>query len=145
MKMPEKIDTEMFAPCGMNCKVCYKHCNIKKTIRSCGGCMADSIGKPEHCRKCRIKDCVQSKGISYCYECIAFPCKLIKNIERSYSKRYKESLIENSIIVRHDGISCLMEAHKQKYACSKCSGIISLHDKVCSECGKPLNPTTKVS
>lgn len=27
MKMPtEKIDTAMFAPCGMNCLVCYKHC-----------------------------------------------------------------------------------------------------------------------
>lgn len=27
MQMPnENIDTTMFAPCGMNCKVCYKHC-----------------------------------------------------------------------------------------------------------------------
>jgi hypothetical protein len=29
MKMPtEKIDTAMFAPCGMNCLVCYKHYKI---------------------------------------------------------------------------------------------------------------------
>lgn len=33
MKMPtEKIDTAMFAPCGMNCLVCYKHCYHKKTV-----------------------------------------------------------------------------------------------------------------
>ena len=25
MEMPEKIDTIMFAPCGMNCKLCIKH------------------------------------------------------------------------------------------------------------------------
>ena len=25
MKMPMKIETEMFAPSGMNCKLCYKH------------------------------------------------------------------------------------------------------------------------
>lgn len=37
MKMPtEKIDTVMFAPCGMNCLVCYKHCYHKKP---CAGCL----------------------------------------------------------------------------------------------------------
>ena len=30
MKMPEKIKEVMFAPCGMNCLVCYKHCDAKK-------------------------------------------------------------------------------------------------------------------
>ena len=36
MKMPtEKMDTAMFAPCGMNCLVCYKHCYHKKP---CAGC-----------------------------------------------------------------------------------------------------------
>lgn len=34
------------------------------------------------------------------------------------------------------GIPHLMEAHIQKYACPECGGIISLHDKVCTECGK---------
>ena len=56
MKMTEdKIDIKMFAPCGMNCKVCYKHCYSKK---SCGGCFLSDEEKPEHCRKCKIKDCV---------------------------------------------------------------------------------------
>lgn len=49
----EKIDVSMFAPCGMNCKVCYKHCYHKKT---CAGCLNSDKGKPEHCRKCKIKD-----------------------------------------------------------------------------------------
>ena len=54
MKMPtEKMDTAMFAPCGMNCLVCYKHCYHKKP---CAGCLNSDMGKPEHCRKCKIKD-----------------------------------------------------------------------------------------
>lgn len=66
MKMPtEKIDTAMFAPCGMNCLVCYKHCYHKKP---CAGCLNSDIGKPEHCRKCKIKDCIKGKGLSYCFE-----------------------------------------------------------------------------
>lgn len=31
MKMPEEsIRPDMFAPCGMNCMVCYRHCYHKK-------------------------------------------------------------------------------------------------------------------
>ena len=97
MKMPtENIDAIMFAPCGMNCKVCYKHCYHKKP---CAGCLNSDKNKPEHCRKCKIKDCIKGKGLSYCFECSDYPCKLIKNIEKSYNKRYQASLMENSEFV----------------------------------------------
>jgi len=138
MEMPMKIDTKMFAPCGMNCMVCYKHCYTKKTKHPCGGCMVESKNKPEHCRKCKIKDCIQSKGITYCYECNEFPCKLIKNLERSYKKRYGVSLVENSQIAKEKDIPFLLNIHNQKYRCPKCGGIISIHDKVCSECQHPV-------
>ena len=99
MKMPqENIDRIMFAPCGMNCKVCYKHCYHKKP---CAGCLNSDKGKPEHCRRCRIKDCIREKHLSYCYECSEYPCKLIKNLEKSYKKRYQASLIENSVLFKH--------------------------------------------
>lgn len=43
MKMPkDDIDTTMFAPCGMNCFVCYKHCYHKKP---CEGCLNSDQGK----------------------------------------------------------------------------------------------------
>lgn len=102
MKMPqENIDRIMFAPCGMNCKVCYKHCYHKKP---CAGCLNSDKGKPEHCRRCRIKDCIREKHLSYCYECSEYPCKLIKNLEKSYKKRYQASLIENSRFVQAYGL-----------------------------------------
>lgn len=44
MKMPEKIEPVMFAPCGMNCLVCYKHCYHKKP---CTGCLKSDQGKPK--------------------------------------------------------------------------------------------------
>lgn len=43
MKMPKDgIEPALFAPCGMNCAVCYRHCDHKKP---CGGCRAGSEGK----------------------------------------------------------------------------------------------------
>lgn len=138
MRMPLKIDDQMFAPCGMNCMVCYKHCYTKKTRQPCSGCMGTDAGKPKHCRSCKIKDCVQQKELTYCYECSDFPCKLIKNLEKSYNKRYSESFVENSRIVKENDIAFLMTAHRKKYRCTKCGGVISLHDKVCSDCQKSV-------
>ncbi len=132
MKMPVgTIEPTLFAPCGMNCKVCYKHCCSKKP---CEGCMKNDAGKPEHCRKCKIKDCVRNKKLLYCFECSDFPCKLIRNLEKSYHKRYQTSLIENSLFVRRYGLKLFMAQQKEKYTCPNCGGVISLHDRACSSC-----------
>lgn len=137
MKMPENaIDPRMFAPCGMNCMVCYKHCKHKKP---CAGCLGGDSGKPAHCRKCRIKDCVEEKGLPHCYACAVYPCALIKNLERSYSKRYRTSLMENSAFVRLHGSEAFMAQQKEKYTCPKCGGVISIHDRACSDCKERMD------
>lgn len=136
MKMPkETIDVAMFAPCGMNCLVCYRHCCHKKP---CAGCLNRDLGKPEHCRRCSIKDCIQGKGISYCFECLNYPCKQIKNLEKSYNQRYQASLMENSEFVRQNGLEKFMEMEKEKHTCPRCGGILSIHDRACSECQERL-------
>ncbi len=136
MKMPnENIDTNMFAPCGMNCLVCYSTVVIKKP---CAGCLYSDVGKPEHCRKCKIKDCIGQKGATYCFECSAYPCKLIKNLERSYNQRYQASLMENRELVRRYGLEMFMKKQKEKYICLKCGGVISIHDRECSECREKM-------
>ncbi len=137
MKMPGKnIDKAMFAPCGMNCMVCYKHCYHKKP---CAGCLNSDRGKPEYCRKCKIKDCIKEKGFTYCFECPNYPCKRIKNLEKSYSKRYRASLMENSAFVQEYGLELFMIMQKEKYTCLKCGGIISVHDRECSECQEKID------
>ncbi len=137
MKMPSgNIDKAMFAPCGMNCMVCYKHCYHKKP---CAGCLNSHRGKPEHCRKCKIKDCIKEKQATYCFECLEYPCKQIKNLENSYNQRYQASLMKNSAFVREHGIEPFMEIQKEKYTCPKCGGIISIHDRECSECQEKID------
>lgn len=133
MKMPLEIDPALFAPCGMNCLVCYQHCNHKKP---CGGCLKSSKGKPEHCRNCKIKDCIGAKGLTYCYECGEYPCKRLKSLEKSYRTRYGAGLMENSLSVKESGLTAFMEAQRARYTCPICGGVLSLHDGVCSECQK---------
>lgn len=138
--LKEYFDIGMFAPCGMNCVVCYKHCYHKKM---CAGCLNSDMGKPEHCRKCRIKDCIRQKGLDYCFECPQYPCKQIKNLEKSYRVRYQASLMENSEFVRLHGLESFMEQQKEKYTCAKCGGIFSLHDRECSECQEKMSECQK--
>lgn len=131
MEMTAKINNIMFAPCGINCMVCYKHCNSKKP---CAGCLVGDLGKPGHCRICKIKNCINEKEFTYCYECTDFPCRLIKNLEKSYNKRYKASLIQNGLAVKEHGLESFMTSEKVKWTCNSCGGVISLHDAECSEC-----------
>ena len=90
--------------------------------------------KPERCKICEIKICAHEKGYDYCYECNDFPCKVLKNMEKSYTKRYATSLLGNSKIVKEKGIKHFESNEKVKWTCKKCNGVISLHDGVCSEC-----------
>lgn len=131
MKMPDRIEPIMFAPCGMNCMVCYKHCCHKKP---CAGCLNSDLGKPEHCRKCKIKDCVMNQQLTYCFECSKYPCKQIKQLEKSYNTCYNASLIENSQTVKEQGLAVFLKQQTRKYICPECGGIISIHDAECSEC-----------
>lgn len=131
MNMPPKIDTSFFAPCGMNCLVCYKHCFAKNP---CPGCLAGEAGKPEHCRRCKTRECAEAKGLDYCFACGEFPCKQIRNLDRSYQKRYDASLVQNSLFAKEQGLAAFMARQKEQYTCPACGGVISLHDGVCSEC-----------
>jgi len=135
MKMPDKIENSMLAPCGINCKTCYKHCYSKKP---CSGCLVNDIGKPEHCRKCKRKECAEANGYTYCYECEKFPCKLIKSLEKSYNDRYGISIVANSIKVKEQGLDAFMEKERIKWTCPLCGGIISQHDMECSECKEKI-------
>lgn len=133
MKMPEAIGSQLFAPCGMNCMVCFTHCSTNK---ACGGCLGTDESKPGHCRTCLRKNCAAERELSYCYECSDFPCRRIRDLDRSYRKRYGVSLIEQSLFVKENGIELFLENERKRYTCAACGGVISLHDHRCSECGR---------
>lgn len=135
MKFDTAIPTTMLAPCGMNCAICYVHLKRKK---ACEGCRGRENSQPDHCRKCSIRDCVSGRGIDFCFECSSFPCTVIKRLDKSYRQRYQVSLIENSLRIRTIGTAGHLLEEKQKWTCMECGGVISLHDRLCSECGAKI-------
>ncbi len=137
--MSNKMDNKMVAICGMNCTVCYKHLITKKYAKKCNGCKYEDETLPKHCRKCKIRDCAKNKKLKYCLECEDYPCKWIESLDKSYCKRYKTSLIENGLFIKEYGVEKFLKREKEKWSCTNCDGIISLHDRFCSECQKSID------
>lgn len=125
----------MVAPCGMNCAVCYAHLRKKKT---CPGCRGQEESQPAYCRRCRIRECVLSRGLDFCFECSSFPCPPVKQMDKRYRQRYHVSLIENGIRLKTGGADHFVGEEKQKWTCTHCGGAICLHDRLCSACGKKM-------
>lgn len=132
MKTPQNI---MFAPCGIDCSLCYAHLRDKK---KCNGCLVNDESLPKSCRKCKIKLCAQEKNIDLCMNCEEFPCKLIKNIDRRYRKSYQISLIADSQRAKEVGIETFLKENRAKFTCPECSGPVSIHTKKCNDCGMIL-------
>ena len=46
--------------------------------------------------------------------------------------------MENSDYVRRYGVEQFLEAQKARYTCPHCGGIVSIHDRACTECQEKL-------
>lgn len=143
MKMPQELDSQMIAFCGMDCTVCYKQLAERKTIKRCHGCQRDDATLPKHCRNCRIKTCAKERQLQHCFDCWEYPCLLIRNLDQSYRKRYQVSLIEQGFFLKEHGFDDFFTVERERFGC-ECGGIVSLHDQICSVCGKPMETTDKL-
>ncbi|HWP79139.1 MAG TPA: DUF3795 domain-containing protein [Candidatus Acidoferrum sp.] len=131
MKADGAIHPAMLAPCGICCAVCYRHLGRKP----CAGCAAPGGGKPAHHGACKIRSCAGERGLSHCFECGLFPCPPVRRLDRSYRARYGASLIRNGLAAKEMGVAAFLAEHQSRYTCAACGGVISIQDKVCSECG----------
>jgi hypothetical protein len=138
LKMKSLNKYSLVAPCGINCGVCSAYLRTKNR---CLGCRIDFIDKQTYCINCKIKNCdFFKKGkAKFCSECKTFPCKLIKNIDKRYRTSYNTSLIKNLENIKNLGIKKFLINEKDKWTCSKCGGVISIHKGFCTNCETKKN------
>lgn len=132
MRMPEKLNSKMLAPCGVNCIACSAYLNKKNP---CPGCRASNEEhKRKSCQNCAKKNCAFEQGLEWCFECGQFPCSRIKNLNKRYTKDYNIDLVQNGLDARED-MELFMWEQRKRFTCRYCGGIIDQHRKKCSECG----------
>jgi hypothetical protein len=126
------MKANLIAPCGMNCGICMAFLREKNR---CPGCRSLGVKHP----KCRIRNCADMNG-RYCFSCSGFPCRLLKNLDKRYRKKYGMSMIENLESIRAVGIRKFVTSEKERWACPGCGGTINVHRHCCSICGARVPP-----
>ena len=128
------MNNASIAPCGVNCDTCI---GFQRDKNRCAGCN-NSGNKPYHCTVCSIKQC-DEKGdnhILLCNACLKFPCRRIKDLDKRYRTKYGISLIENLNTIKEIGLTQFIELEKEKWKCSNCGQLLSVHRDTCLNCGK---------
>jgi len=124
---PVIMNSDLIAPCGMNCSLCIGFLREKNRCAGCGG----------NRRLCRIKNCEKLKpsGSGFCFECSIFPCARLKQLDKRYRTKYGMSMLDNLEYICEHGIKSFIEKEKKRWACSECGGILSVHRDACVFCG----------
>jgi hypothetical protein len=132
------FDENLIAPCRMNCGICkaylaYSH-NIPRTkgVTHCTGCRP----RNKQCAYLKGQGCqIRNGEIRYCSECADFPCAHLRGIDNRYHTRYNYSFIENLVELKKIGADQFLKNQETRYKCPQCSGVISIHDSRCYNCG----------
>ena len=133
--MTKGFDTDLIAPCGMNCGIClgffgYTISGNKRKMK-CPGCFPSDKSCAfikKHCKK------LTKKEIQYCYECNDFPCDQLKKLDKRYRERFEMSMIDNLEYIRDNGMDKFLKQQEKKYKCPECGGVICVHTRKCYSC-----------
>ena len=137
-KKSTTIPTNLIAPCGMNCRLCWGHIREKNTCPGCRSIDKQGSQKAESRSRCKIKNCEQiAKGkIKYCSDCCdRFPCPRLKQLDKRYRTKYGMSMIDNLKMIDEFGIRHFIRNEKVKWICPECGEMICVHRPTCLSCG----------
>ena len=128
------MQTELIAPCGMNCRLCMAYIRERK---ACPGCRGEDTNKAKTCAGCKIKNCEELAHSHelYCYSCGNYPCEKIKHIDKRYRTKYGMSMIDNLESIKQLGVSQFLENEASKWRCPQCGEVICVHKPECLTCG----------
>jgi len=134
-KMMNKIESDLIAPCGMNCAICVGFfgyaVNGRKRKKKCIGCRL----RNKHCVFLK-KGCdnLTKNKIAFCFECNDFPCEKLEKLDKRYREKYNMSMIENLKYIEKYGMDKFLKNERKRWKCPKCGEIICVHTKKCYFC-----------
>ena len=133
------MDSELIAPCGMNCNLCSGYLAYHNDTKNKGFRTSYCIGCRPRKKNCAFlkKTCelLQNGKVQYCYECNEFPCKRLQHLDENYRNRYRMSPIENLQYIKENGMEQFLAKEEEKWECSNCGDTICCHNGICYNCG----------
>ena len=130
------ISEELIAPCGMNCAICSRYLSYVNDLKrsQCIGCRPRNETCEYLFMKCTGINRASKGNTAFCFECDQYPCKQINRMDDRYRKCYGMSVKKNLEYISMMGIEKFIEEQYKIHCCSKCGGLISIHNRKCFEC-----------
>ncbi len=131
----QHLEPNLIAPCGMNCEICLAYLREKN---KCSGCLTTGKNKARHCSTCVIRNCekLSETESGYCYDCLTYPCRRLKNLDKRYGTNYHMSMLENLDNMKRLGLEKFMEQERSRWQCKRCGGQLCVHRPQCLSCGE---------
>jgi hypothetical protein len=128
-----EMDTQLIAPCGMNCGICLAYLRAKNV---CKGCWSINSSSSLSRSTCSIRNCelLQKTDSKFCYECAKFPCTRLKQLDKRYRLKYKMSMLENLQNIEKTGLVSFVQNESLRWKCETCGGTICVHRGYCIKC-----------
>jgi hypothetical protein len=121
----------------MNCAICSRYLSYLNNLKrsQCIGCRPRNQRCSYLFEKCTgINNIASTDNAVFCFVCNQYPCKQINRIDDRYRNNYKMSMKDNLDCIKKMGISNFIDEQYKKYSCSKCGGLISIHNRKCFKC-----------
>jgi hypothetical protein len=138
MKKSNPISKELIAPCGMNCAVCSRYLSYVHDLKrsQCAGCRPGNRKCSYLFGKCSGINSVLkgTAAAGFCFDCDQYPCKQINRMDSRYRSNYGMSVKNNLKGIKKIGVDKFIKEQYEKYRCSKCGGLISVHNRKCFRC-----------
>jgi len=104
----------------------------------CEGCLSvdETCWPYNHCKR---RECLDSKGFEFCYECDEFKkggCEEWKRLAEAHIKIGMD-IRENLLFIKSTGVEKWLEKQDKKWRCPTCGKPISEEEK-CYQCGAKL-------
>lgn len=96
----------------------------------CKGCRSDKTSP--YCAACEIKKCIKEKDLSWCSECLKYPCDLLKDFQNSLPHRM-EILASLDFAREHTLEEWEAEMHRN-FACGQCGTYNTVYADGCPVC-----------
>jgi hypothetical protein len=132
------ISEELIAPCGINCAICSWYMAYRNNLKrsQCIGCRPGSKKCTYLFGKCAEANIAPTNERGFCFECKRYPCKHLNRVDARYRQNYLISIKENLEDIRQSGLRRFIEEQYEKHQCSRCGGLVSVHNRKCFTCDK---------
>ena len=141
-------DKRLAAVCGLFCPSCSLFLGTKEdperlkmlALRlqrpveelECHGCRSQK--RSFYCKdNCKMTICAAAKGISFCNECLEYPCAELKAFQAEMPHRIE--LWKSQERIKEIGYEKWYVEMVENYACTECRTINSTYDMACRKCG----------